>query len=734
MDTDEVASELDTFASWPRAFTVQELLDFADSEIDGEMLERALESDHRFVPLGRGGFDGDYFIAESALFRWFSSLNLRLAQARQSRLSERQLVMAMNSLRAAGRWDAPPSEVAEFGERVGFCERSRAFGGYVFPIARLLSSVPALCLRIAADLLETSLDLREARPLSEADLRSLVEQILSPFDERVAYVVQAREGLLDTRRLTLEETAAALSMSFGTQRLTRERIRQLEAQFWKKIAGLMSGQPHSAPMTRQSFLRPLLGALLRHVMGKRGSLIVRTDSLEGALERFVAKCTGIPSTELPGGALAMLGAGPDDLAILNSLSWSPGEIDQDSVARRLCLEAGLELVDGDVGVVAKTISRYLADDLHGLQRVVKLQSVTKAQKVYLALREIGKPAHYSEVAEVYSSLFSDDPSSERNIHAILCREEHGVVWIGVRGTYALEEWGYDRPSKALFEAVADIVENQYDATGTPVPFAVISAEIGKLRRVVKFSSLTFATHCNPRLRRVSSDSFVPRTPDEQAEEEIPEDELDKILQEFEEDALDDSRASPTSAERVAGVGAVPQRRGRFARLAAIARRALPGKRDEGGDDSVAGPSTERRQDGRKGRIKESPPPPGSQELELMGEPRETRVMATTDVVLQQQAGIKETAPRSDAAPPEHQAAGARRKHIIHPPGERRAQTKALLALLHSKGLEVIDERPRGGYLWVIGGKELYSFLSPRGFIWGPRGAPATGNRAGWYLP
>jgi hypothetical protein len=717
MDTDEVTRELDTFALWPRAFTVRELLDFADSEVDGETLERALETDHRFVPLGRGELDGDYFIGESALFRWFSSLSLRLAQARQSRLSERQLVMAMSSLRAGGRWDTPPSEVAEFGERVGFCERSRASGGYVFPIARLLSSVPALCLRIAADLLETSLDLREARPLSEADLRSLAEQLLSPFDERVAYVVQAREGLLDTRRLTLEETAAALSMSFGTQRLTRERIRQLEAQFWKKIAQLVSGQPHGAPMKRQSFLRPLLRALLGHVMGKRGSLIVRTDSLEGALERFVAKCTGIPSTELPGGSLAMLGAGPDDLAILNSLSWSPDEVDRDSVARRLRLEAGLELVDGDVGVVAKTISRYLADDLHGVQRVVKLQSVTKAQKVYLTLREIGKPAHNSEVAEVYNSLFSDDPSPERNIHAILCREEHGVVWIGVRGTYALEEWGYDRPSKGLFEAVAEIVEKQYGATGTPVPFAVIAAEMGKLRRVVKSSSLAFATHYNPRLRRVSSDSFVPRTPDEQAEEEIPEDELDKILQEFEEDVLDDSRASPASAGRIASVGAVPERRSRFARMAAIARRLLGAKEHGRRDAELQGLHVDRRQEESK---------------EAAEGPAGT-VVATSGATVERQAGLQGPTSESDAVSSGEQQAESPQQRVMSSRDREGEQAKGLLAVLRSRGLEVIDERPDGGRLWVVGGKELHSFLSPRGFVWGPRGAAVTDYRPGWYF-
>jgi very-short-patch-repair endonuclease len=108
---------------------------------------------------------------------------------------------------------------------------------------------------------------------------------------------------------------------------------------------------------------------------------------------------------------------------------------------------------------------------------------------------------------------------------------------------------------------------------------------------------------------------------------------------------------------------------------------------------------------------------GRQARLLPGQPRRrgTRVAHSPSVTVKLQTGDRAAAPRSDAAPSGDQA------------------TDALLALLRSKRLEVVDERPLGGHLWVIGGKELYSFLSPRGFIWGPRGAPATGDRPGWYL-
>jgi hypothetical protein len=632
MDTQEVASELDTFASWPRAFTVQELLDFADSEIDGEVLQRTLLSDRRLIPLGQEESNDDLFLPESALFRWFIHLSLRLAQAGQARLDQRQLAIAMSSLRHPGRWDVPPPEIVEFGERFGFCGHARTSGQYVFPIAHLLSSMLPFYSKLAANLLQTSAELREPRAPSEASLRGLVQQSLSVFGDRTAYVVQAREGLLTGEKETLEQIGSGLGV-------TRERVRQLEMK-----------PPKAHWRRRRAFMRPLLVALLSDVMCRHGSLILRTDSPGTSLKRFIAKHAGIPEWEVPDTRLVILGASPKDSATLERPEWSPDEIEADAVANHLDSGGQLCLANTDLVVLAETIA--------GLRR----KRLDKSQRVVLALREIGKPAHYSAITAMYNRLFPRAPSTENNVHAILSREQHGVVWIGVRGTFALKEWGYKRPSKRLFDAVAEIVDKRYEATGKPVPLTVIAAEIGKYRQVVKPSSLTIAAYCNPRLHLASKATFVPRAPSDQAQDEIAEDELDRILQEFGENVVGDSDgASAASAELVADTRTVPKQAGRFARLGSMFKSAFFSKKDLDGDANLGEPATGRPWDGEN------------------------------------------------------------------------EQVEGLAALLHSRGLEVIDDRPRGGCLWVVGGKELYSLLSPRGFIWGPRGARATGNRAGWYL-
>lgn len=77
---------------------------------------------------------------------------------------------------------------------------------------------------------------------------------------------------------------------------------------------------------------------------------------------------------------------------------------------------------------------------------------------------------------------------------------------------------------------------------------------------------------------------------------------------------------------------------------------------------------------------------------------------------------------------------ARRQPAMRQRQGKNERMEGLVAQLRSRRLEVIDDRSHGGHLWVVGGKELFYLLTPRGLIWGPGGAPATGNRAGWYLP
>ncbi|MBI4297813.1 MAG: hypothetical protein HY676_04710 [Chloroflexi bacterium] len=499
MDTQHIAQTLETFASRPYALSVSEVVDYTQSDIDTETVRRALANDSRYISLCRE--KEDWFVPEKTLFLWFVSLNIRMAQAHKARLTERELTRLMNSLRPTGRWEFFSKEALHFGERFGFVGPAWTPAQYCFPLAHILSYLSLFALEDATKLLKSLADIEVRATALNQPLEEALGEALSKLERRLVQVVLAREGFGVERRMTLEEIGSWLGV-------TRERVRQLEDKARKRFIQRYN---------RRVFLR----AFLCDVMRAEGSLVVVTDSLQASLRRFAAKCAGIPIAELPELKIVILGASSKDVQELGPWEWHPHEVDPESIAKFLDSKGNLCLLANDVKTLAESATQPV------------WSRVTKAQKVYTVLRHIGRPAHYSEISLVYNSMFPDDPSSERNIHAVLSREQHGMVWIGVKGKFALTEWGYEHPSIPLFDAVAEIVERKFKETGKPVHLTVITGELGKYRKVVSSGSLTFATQLNPGLRRVSSDSFVPKESADAEEEDVSSDKLDKTLRNFE---------------------------------------------------------------------------------------------------------------------------------------------------------------------------------------------------------
>ena len=69
---------------------------------------------------------------------------------------------------------------------------------------------------------------------------------------------------------------------------------------------------------------------------------------------------------------------------------------------------------------------------------------------------------------------------------------------------------------------------------------------------------------------------------------------------------------------------------------------------------------------------------------------------------------------------------------------KQAPDRTLEGRLAQEGLEIIDKRPQGGTLWVVGSAELASFfkeLQTHGFnfVFMNRGGRAVKRRPSWYL-
>jgi len=143
--------------------------------------------------------------------------------------------------------------------------------------------------------------------------------------------------------------------------------------------------------------------------------------------------------------------------------------------------------------------------LKKISRRMKIQDI-----VYIALKDINRPAHYTEIAKTCNRLFSESYFTPYNIHAVLSRLNDRLpwVWIGSRGIYALKEWGYKRPEKRLYDRVYEIIQKEYLKKGDPVSLNRIFAEVSKYRKIVNRNSLTIICFTHPNIISVSKDTFI----------------------------------------------------------------------------------------------------------------------------------------------------------------------------------------------------------------------------------
>jgi len=507
MDIARAIDELYLFASEPRAFGFDELSGLVDPVIEPKPLRKVLISKSRFIYIQGESINDHQFILDSSLFQWVIRLNFRLAQLKKFSLTEDQLTSMINNLRRHGRWNSIPIEIVRWAQSLGLICKAYTKGRFVFPLARILSFMKTRNLDISKRLLADFCENRIWEQSLNKCAKESLKKGFSKYKAEISYIVKNREGLRARKRSTLQELGDCFN-------LTRERIRQLENRFWNLI--------HLHDNYRELFL----SAFLYDFMHNKGSLILDINSRKANLKRFLAKCVAIPQIELRKIGLIAVAVLPKDIDLLK-LSYSSVEnISPSFISTLLESKKDFFLPRSDVQKLAKRISLY---------RISKLNRV---QRTYLALRALGKPAHYSEITEKYNSLWPEHEMSERNIHGVLNRQEYGIVWIGIKGTYALKEWGYERPSKSLFETVTEIVRRKFEETGVPVPAPVIISEMGKYRKIVHPTSMVIAIHSNPRLKKVSNDTFIPLEPNDHVQEEISINDLDKRLKEFEQHIKD----------------------------------------------------------------------------------------------------------------------------------------------------------------------------------------------------
>ena len=490
-DEKRLAITLEDLARIDRSFTIEELRNSTDDSEYFLGVLNALKVDRRFVQLSLSSGEIESFISDSTLFHWFTNLNMRLGELKRFHLTRREMALKANSLRIDGDWSIPPIELIKFGHHYGLIGSDANVDQFNFPLAGILSDISPQDIPAVIGILGRLEDPINRTDVLNRGLWPIMDVGFNSFDDRVVNIVLARERISAPGGKTFEEIGSEIG-------ITRSRAQQIEKKFWTRIG--KNGKLTNAD-SRHKTIIPFLDAFLCDFILRRGSKIYEANSPDTQAKLFLAKAIGLDTQPVPNTGITVIGTLSAEQALNDPLKYDatefPDVIDKEKVFERIASNPTLSYSDGDVAQMVDAIVE------------ARNKKLNKSQKVYLALRQIGEPAHFTLIATKYNELFTDDRSSDHSIHAVLGRENLGIVWIGSKGTFALSEWGYERPSQNLFDAIAEIVRMKYEQTSLPVSFEFISDEVTKLRKVINSNSLSIATQMNPKLRVTLGDAFVP---------------------------------------------------------------------------------------------------------------------------------------------------------------------------------------------------------------------------------
>jgi len=313
------------------------------------------------------------------------------------------------------------------------------------------------------------------------------EKRFSPFDlavealgslkEREAEIMRLRLGLTqEGRRLTLEE----IGRGFG---ITRERVRQLEEEAVRHLI---------QKPTRT--LKQFLGEF-RAFMREKGGVI----SLMDAWSFF--RQAGQEPPLLEESSLRLLLRIDPEVASLKALAgadegfYLPAVISLDKIQEWITQIKGVlerektPLTSAEIAkrvgskeeiiiALLKVVGIFgsTRDGRFGLREWSEISPRRIRDKIYLVLKEAGRPLHFKKIAESISDAgLSKKPVLARTVHNELIYDKRFVL-VG-RGIYALSEWGF-KPG-----VVADVIKGILKRAGRPLKVSEIVEEVLKERQV-----------------------------------------------------------------------------------------------------------------------------------------------------------------------------------------------------------------------------------------------------------
>lgn len=335
-------------------------------------------------------------------------------------------------------------------------------------------------------ILDKVLENKQAEELYQFDPAVILRLLFAELSDREQQVLTRRFGLSGDEPQTLE----MIGQQFG---VTRERVRQIETGGIKKLRKVDVAQGHLKQV--ESVLYQVLHQhggvmeqehLLDSVLDHRSDSEQHRAILVFLIERLLAeKLDRFYHPEQYHASWKLVTA--EEARIETLLSQLVSVIDShgEPIEEDLLVAKTLEALDEEIHerIVRShlRISRKLKQNIFGHWGKVDWNSITPKRmndKIYLVLKHVAKPMHFTEIAEKINELkFDHKTAYPATVHNELILDEKYVL-VG-RGIYALSEWGYE-PG-----VVADVIARVLEKHQAPLTREQIVEDVLRQRMVGK---------------------------------------------------------------------------------------------------------------------------------------------------------------------------------------------------------------------------------------------------------
>lgn len=357
-------------------------------------------------------------------------------------------------------------------------------------------------------ILDKVMENKQAEELYQFDPAAILQLLFSDLTEREQQVLTRRFGLSGEDAQTLE----MIGQQFG---VTRERVRQIETGGIKKLRKIDANRGHLKQV--ENVLHQVLHQhggvmeqehLLDNVLDHRRESAQQRAILVFLIERLLSeKLDRFHHAEHFHPSWKLVTADHSAVEKLLNQLVSVVESHGEPIEEELLIAKALEELDEDIHerIIRShlRISRKLKQNIFGHWGKAGWNSITPKRmndKIYLVLKHMGKPMHFTEIAEKINELAFDHKTAyPATVHNELILDEKYVL-VG-RGIYALAEWGYE-PG-----VVADVISRVLEKRAEPMSREAIVEEVLKQRMVGK-STVHLALMNKDRFAKTDDGKFI----------------------------------------------------------------------------------------------------------------------------------------------------------------------------------------------------------------------------------